>query len=51
MSLPRDFTVNGLGRIGITIRNQEGFEPLQENSLEFTGVRHSTIIPTLPSHF
>ncbi|PCD26721.1 hypothetical protein AU210_013143 [Fusarium oxysporum f. sp. radicis-cucumerinum] len=38
MSLPRDFTVNGLGRIGITIRNQDGLEPLQENSLEFTGL-------------
>ncbi|KAF5536509.1 hypothetical protein FNAPI_11719 [Fusarium napiforme] len=38
MSAPRDFTVNGLGRIGITLRNQDGLEPLQENSLEFTGL-------------
>ncbi|KAF4497552.1 hypothetical protein FAGAP_6282 [Fusarium agapanthi] len=38
MSAPRDFTANGLGRIGITLRNQDGLEPLQENSLEFTGL-------------
>jgi hypothetical protein len=38
MSMPRDFTVNGIGRLGITISSAQGFEPLQENSLEFTGV-------------
>ncbi|KAK7417278.1 hypothetical protein QQX98_004712 [Neonectria punicea] len=38
MSMPRDFTVNGIGRLGITVMSQQTFEPLQENSLEFTGL-------------
>ncbi|KAL2692444.1 hypothetical protein Neosp_002853 [[Neocosmospora] mangrovei] len=38
MSMPRDFTVNGIGRLGITVAGHQSFEPLQENSLEFTGL-------------
>ncbi|KPM42508.1 hypothetical protein AK830_g4046 [Neonectria ditissima] len=35
MSMPRDLTVHGIGRLGITIQGQG---PLEENSLEFTGL-------------
>ncbi|KAF5662689.1 Stem cell self-renewal Piwi [Fusarium heterosporum] len=38
MSMPRDFTVNGIGRLGITVVSAQGFDPLQENTLEFTGL-------------
>lgn len=38
MSMPRDFTVNGIGRLGMSIQTGQSIEPLQENSLEFTGV-------------
>ncbi|KAM0350578.1 hypothetical protein ACHAPU_003062 [Fusarium lateritium] len=38
MSMPRDFTVNGIGRLGVTVASTSSFDPLQENSLEFTGL-------------
>ena len=41
MSMPRGFTVNGIGRLGISMENPRGpvpAVPVQENSLEFTGV-------------
>ncbi|KAJ4006592.1 hypothetical protein NW766_010688 [Fusarium irregulare] len=41
MSMPRGFTVNGIGRLGISMENPRGpvpAVPVQENSLEFTGL-------------
>ena len=41
MSMPRGFTVSGIGRLGISMENPRGpvpAVPVQENSLEFTGV-------------
>ncbi|KAL5586535.1 hypothetical protein FOBRF1_016405 [Fusarium oxysporum] len=42
MSMPRDFTVNGVGLLGISVERQNRtVEPMQENSLEFTGLAFS----------
>ncbi|KAF5725080.1 hypothetical protein FMUND_174 [Fusarium mundagurra] len=42
MSMPRDFTVNGVGLLGIGIQHANlPIEAMQENSLEFTGLAFS----------
>jgi len=45
--MPRDFTVNGIKRFGITLAGPPS-EPLQENTEEYTAVSLASPIPPTP---